>query len=171
MYCWLSWIISLALMSKKCFRWVIVISQCVSSVVQRQQFALKAPPTQLGQLTRNLTGSIWVTYRSKIAKIVAIGNPRWPLWPPSSKSMFRFYSWTKRTFSSNLVGSIGATCRLKIANIVPIGNQRWPSYPSSGKSILRFFWTKRPKDSKLGWKFLGNLVIKIAKIGPIGNPW
>ena len=36
------------------------------------------PPTPLGQLTRYLVGSIRVTCRSKIAKIVPIGNPRWP---------------------------------------------------------------------------------------------
>ena len=31
-----------------------------------------------GQLTRNLVGSIGVTRRSKIAKIVPIVNPSWP---------------------------------------------------------------------------------------------
>ena len=31
-----------------------------------------------GQLTRNLAGSIGVTCRSKIAKIVPIVNPSWP---------------------------------------------------------------------------------------------
>ena len=34
-------------------------------------------------LTPNLVGGIGVTYRSKIAKIVPIGNPRWPPWQPS----------------------------------------------------------------------------------------
>ena len=40
-------------------------------------------PEPKGQLTPNLLGSIRVTCRSNIAKIVPIGNPRWPPWPPS----------------------------------------------------------------------------------------
>ena len=35
-------------------------------------------PEPKGQLTRNLVGSIGVTRRSKIAKIVPIVNPSWP---------------------------------------------------------------------------------------------
>ena len=56
----------------------------------------KAP---LGQLTWYLVGSIWVTCRSKKAKIIPIGNPRWP---PSWKSIFRFFSWTERPIDSKL---------------------------------------------------------------------
>ena len=40
-------------------------------------------PEPKGQLTPNLLGSIRVTCRSKVAKIVPIGNPRWPPWRPS----------------------------------------------------------------------------------------
>ena len=36
-----------------------------------------------GQLTRNFVGSITVTGRSKMAKIVPIGNPGWLPWGPS----------------------------------------------------------------------------------------
>ena len=36
-----------------------------------------------GQLTRNLVGRLVVTGRSKLAKIVPIGNPRWPQQLPS----------------------------------------------------------------------------------------
>ena len=36
-----------------------------------------SPPELKGQLTRNLEGSIGVTRRSKIAKIVPIVNPSW----------------------------------------------------------------------------------------------
>ena len=35
-------------------------------------------PEPKGLLTLNLVGSIGVTCRSKIDKIVPIGNPRWP---------------------------------------------------------------------------------------------
>ena len=59
-------------------------------------------PEPKGQLTPNMLGSIGVTCRSKIAKIVPIGNPSWPpLWP-SWKSIFRFFSWTKRPIDSKL---------------------------------------------------------------------
>ena len=37
-------------------------------------------PEPKGQLTPNWLGSIGVTYKSKIAKIVLIRNPRWPPW-------------------------------------------------------------------------------------------
>ena len=69
-------------LSTKCSRWAIVIGQCTSSVVRRQQFALKKTtlPTPLGPLTWNLVGSIGVACRSKIAKIVSIGSPGWPPW-------------------------------------------------------------------------------------------
>ena len=43
-------------------------------------------PEPKGQLTPNLLGSMGVTCRSKIAKIMLIGNPRWLPWPPSWKS-------------------------------------------------------------------------------------
>ena len=71
---------------------------------------------------RYLVGSIGVTCRSKVAKIVPIRNPRWPQSPPSWKSVFRFFSWTESQLTPNLIGSIGVTCRSKIAKIMPIEN-------------------------------------------------
>ena len=41
-----------------------------------------------GELTRNLLGSIGLTYRSKIAKIFLIRNPRCLPWQPSLKIYF-----------------------------------------------------------------------------------
>ena len=67
-----------------------------------------ASPKPKNQLTLNMVGSIRVTYRSKIAKIVPVGNPRWPPWQPSWKSTFCFFSWTEK--APNLLGSIGVTC-------------------------------------------------------------
>ena len=93
---------------------VLMVSYCgqsmsivrrASSVVRRaaSTIALKAYSSYtLGQLTRYLVGSIRVTCRSKIAKIVPIGNPRWLPWPPSWKSIFRFFSWTERPIASKL---------------------------------------------------------------------
>ena len=66
------------------------------SVVHRaaSTIALKAYSSyNPGPIDLIIVGSIGVTCRSKIAKIVLIGNPRWP---PSWKSIFRFLSWTKR---------------------------------------------------------------------------
>ena len=121
-------------------------------------------PEPKGQLTPNLLGSIRMTCRSKIAKIVPIGNPRWPPWPPSWKFIFRFYSWTDGQLTPNFVGGIGVTYRSKIAKIVPIGNPRWPPWQPSWKSIFRFFfWTERPFDSKLDRKHRGDLYIKNSK--------
>ena len=59
-----------------------------------ENLVFASSPEPKGQLTSNLLGSIGVTCRSKIAKIMPIGNPRWPPWPPSWKSIFRFFSWT-----------------------------------------------------------------------------
>ena len=52
-------------------------------------------PEPKDQLTWNLVGSIKVTCRSKLAKIIQIWNPRWQPWPPSWKSIFRFFFWTE----------------------------------------------------------------------------
>ena len=35
-------------------------------------------PEPKGQMTRNFIGSMKVTWRSEVAKIILIGNPRWP---------------------------------------------------------------------------------------------
>ena len=71
-------------------------------------YFLASSPKPKSQLTPNMVGSIGVTYRSKIAKIAPIGNPRWPPWQPSWKSTFCFFSWTES--APNLLGSIGVTC-------------------------------------------------------------
>ena len=100
---WPMGLLFLAHLSTKCSWWAIVVSQCPSSVVRRQQLLLKpTPPTPLGQLTWYLVGCIGVTCRSKISKIVLIGNPRWPPWPPSWKYIFRIISWTERPVDSKL---------------------------------------------------------------------
>ena len=149
-------------------------------------------------MTRYLVGSIVVTCRSKIAKILPIGNPRWPPWPPSWKPTFRFFSWTERPIDSKLARKHWVTCRSKIAKIVPIENPRWLPWQPSWKSTFRFFsWTERPIDSgseiqdgrhlenlffasspepkdQLTPNLLGSIGVtcgsKIAKIMPFGNP-
>ena len=64
-------------------------------------------PEPKGQLTPNLVGSIGVTYRSKIAKIVHLENL---FFAPSPEP--------KGKLTPNLLGSIRMTCRSKIAKIV-----------------------------------------------------
>ena len=121
-------------------------------------FRSASTPELKGQSTWNLVGSIWVTSRSKRAKLLLIRNPRLLPRPPSWKSIFRFFSWTKRPIVWNLVGSIGVTSRSKTAKILLIGNPRWPPRPTSWKSISLFLsWTKRPIDSKLCRKHQGDL--------------
>ena len=74
-----------------------------ASVSYGHLFYFASSPEMKSQLTLNLVGSIWVTSRSKIAKLVQIGNSRWPPWPPSWESIFHFFSWTKRPVDSKLV--------------------------------------------------------------------
>ena len=59
---------------------------------QIENLLFASSPEPKSQLTPNLLGSIGMTCRSKIAKIVPIGNPRCPPWQPSWKSIFRFFS-------------------------------------------------------------------------------
>ena len=80
--------------------------------------------------------SIGVTCRSKRAKIILFGNPRWPPYQPCWKSMLNFISWTKWAIDSNFNGSIEVTFRLKkklksfwleIQNGRHLENQYWTS--------------------------------------------
>ena len=73
-------------------------------------------PEPKGQLTRNLIESIKVICRYKIAKIIPAGNPKWP---PSWKSILRFFSGTERPNDSK--------------------NPRWSPWLLSWKCISRFF--------------------------------
>ena len=57
-------------------------------------------PEPKGQLTPSLLGSIGMTCRSKIAKILPIGNPKWPPQQPYWKSIFRFFSYTQKPVDS-----------------------------------------------------------------------
>ena len=95
-------------------------------------------------------GSIGVTYWSKIAKIVPIGNPRWlPRWP-SWKSIFLASSESKGQMTQNLVRYIWVTCRSKIAKIVLVENPRLLQLPPFWKSLFNCFsWTERPIDLHL----------------------
>ena len=68
-----------------------------------------------------------MTCRSKIAKIVPVGYPRWLPWHGSHLENLFFASSPelKGQLTRNLVGSIGVTRRSKIAKIVPIVNPSW----------------------------------------------
>ena len=48
----------------------------VAAAMMKIYFELFYPEPK-GQLTQNFIGSIMVTCRSKVAKIVLIGSPRW----------------------------------------------------------------------------------------------
>ena len=76
---------------------------------------LKNTRWDIKQTATKLVGSIEVTYRSKIAKLVPIENPRWQPWRPSWKSIFRFFTWTERPVDLELGRKLKMTCRSKIA--------------------------------------------------------
>ena len=114
-------------------------------------------PESKGQLTWNSVesigvtwGSIGMTCRSKIAKIVPIRNRRCR---HLETLFFTSSPESKGQLTWNLVGSIGVTCRSNIAKFFQIWNPRWPPKSPSFKSILNFFsWTERPTDLKLDRK-------------------
>ena len=101
-------------------------------------------PEPKGHLTWNMVGNMGVTCRSNwIAKIVLMENPRWLLWWPSWKFIFRFFSWIERPINLKLTRK----CRSKIAKIILMGYPRWPPFL---KSIFGFFsWNDRPVRMKL----------------------
>ena len=123
-----------ARLSTKCSRWAIVVSQCLPCVVHRatstidfKAYSSYTPGPIDSKLGRKHC-------RSKVAKIGLIRNPRWP---PSWKSVYRFFSWAERPdWLETLVGNIWMTCRSKIVKIVPTGNPRWLL---CWKSIFCFF--------------------------------
>ena len=114
-------------------------------------FASSSKPKS--QLTTNLVGSIWVTYISKIAKTVPMGNTSWYHDGRLENQFFFSSSELKGQLTRNLAGSIWKTCRSNIAKIVQIGNQRW----LLGSRLENLFFAsspilKKPIDSKLGRK-------------------
>ena len=72
------------------------------AVILKIYFFASSPESK-GLLTLNLVGSIGVTCRSKIAKIVPIRNPKWPLWPPSC-SIYTYVGKTFKIFFSETRG-------------------------------------------------------------------
>ena len=114
-------------------------------------------------LLLNLVGSIGVTCRSKEAKLIPIGNPRWP---PSWKYFcFASSPEPKGQLTRNFEGSSGMTGRSKIAKI-PIWNLRRSSWKS--------FFASPESKGQLTWNLLGSngetCRSNIAKIIPIGSP-
>ena len=105
------------------------------------------------QLTPNLDGSIRMTYRSKIAKIILSEIQDGRHGGHLENLFFASSSELKGQLTRNLVGSIVMICRSKIAKIVPIGNQ--DGYLGSHFENLFFDSSpklKMPIDSKLGRK-------------------
>ena len=126
-------------------RWLYQYGQNGSAPMNKMAAILKViflTSSELkGQLTQNLGGSIEGTCRPKIAKVITIGNPRWPPWFPSWKFVLNFFSGTKRPIDWKLVGNIKVTCKSKIAKTFPIRNPRWPPQPH----LENLFWTFSPE--------------------------
>ena len=68
-----------------------------------------SPPELKGQLTGTWLGSFGMTCRLKKAKIVPIGNPRWPHGIHLENPVFASPPEQKGQLTRNLVGSIGVT--------------------------------------------------------------
>ena len=118
-------------------------------------------PESKSKLTWNLVRIICVTCRSKIDQIIPIGNPRWLPWWTSWKSIFPFFSWTKRPIDSNLVGSIGVTCRWKKSK----NHSDSKSKMVAMEAILKIYFLLLLLNQKTNWLKLGrkhrsNLQIK-----------
>ena len=110
-----------------------------------------------------------MTCRSKIAKIVLIGNPRGHHDCHLENLFFISSPEPKGQLIWNLVGSIGMSCRAKEAKIVLIGNPRWPTWPPSWKSICCFFsWNERPINCLETWKEASGWLVDQNSLGMVG---
>ena len=103
------------------------------------------------QLTWNLVWSIRVTCRSKIVKSFTIGNPRWTLWPPSWKSIFRIFSWTERPADLKL------------------GRKHWGDLlikkkKKKKKSLNCSDWKSKMAPWRLSWKSIFSLLLLNRKV-------
>ena len=76
-------------------------------------------PLWEGQLALHLVGSIGAIVNKKMAKIVPIRSPRWP---PSWKSILRFFSWTERPTTSKLHWKY----QVELFTLEPLGRKQWP---------------------------------------------
>ena len=148
---------------------------------------------------RNWVGSIGVTGRSKIGKMVPIGNPTWPPSNSFCKAIFRLFSWTQSWIDSKLGKKHWITCSQNKYKICHIGNPRWslwrPSwncpFSSWNEGQLTWNWVGSIGDQRwplwlpswqcifhcfswmerpIDWKLGRGLVNQIAKIVPISHP-
>ena len=69
-----------------------VVPRSSTIALKASTIALKAYSSYTPGPINSVLGSIRVTCRSKIGKIIPIGNPRLPPWQPSWKSIFGFFS-------------------------------------------------------------------------------
>ena len=111
-----------------------------------------------------------MTYKSKIAKIMPIGNKDGCHGSHLENLFFASSPEPKGQLTPNLLGSIGMTCRSKIAELCQseIQDGRHDSHLEN-----LFFATPKPK-SQLTRNLVGSIRLtcrsKIAIIVPIGNP-
>jgi hypothetical protein len=113
-------------------------------LISKKSFPLKI----IGQMNRNLVGSILGRCCIKNANLVPICQQTWP------PQAILVYDWliSKKSFplktigqmNRNLVGSILGRCCIKIANLVPICQQTWPP-----QAILVYDWFISKKSSPL----------------------
>ena len=88
-------------------------------------FCVSSPESK-SQLIRNLAGNFEAACRSKNAKIVPIGNPKYCHGRHHENLFCVSTPEPEGQLTQNLVGSIKVTFRSKVAKLVSVGNPRWP---------------------------------------------
>ena len=107
--------VSISTWDQKFWCWDPGSHRWILAVTKTSFFTCSEPK---GQLTWNLVRIIEMTCRSKIAKIVPIGNTIWLPQLPSWKAILNFFSWIEGQLCRNMIGSVRVTCRSKIAKII-----------------------------------------------------
>ena len=124
------------------------------------KFILTSSPETKGYLTPNLVGSIRVTCRSKIAKIILIGNQRWP---PSWKSILNFFSRSKRSADLKL-------CRKYRKQLKSFRSETQDGWHLATLFFKLLLLNQRAIDWKTGRKYRGDLLSKGSSNLPNQKP-
>ena len=123
------------------------------------------------QSTWNLAGSIRVTCRSKIAKVIPLKS-KLDAVAAILKIYFRFSSWTKRSIDLKLGRKHWVTCRSKVAKTVSL---EYPKMAAVATSLKIYFFASSPeRNGQLTWNEIGSIRVtcrsKTAKLVPIETP-
>ena len=107
--------------NRKCWRDLLIRNALIHFDEKSKMVALAACILNHFSWTKraiysNFIGSIEVTCRSKVAKILLTGSPKWP---PSWKSILNFFSWTDRPNDLDLFGNEVSDTRPSWSSCLP----------------------------------------------------